>query len=87
MISDSATSSPATDGTRDSRIYTGQAKIQDGQLLDLGGIAWSESEPYALINGQVVGVGELIRSYRVTSITPREVVLEKDEERVIISLE
>ena len=34
---DSATSAPATDGTRDSRIYTGQAKIQDGQLLDLGG--------------------------------------------------
>lgn len=84
---DSTTSSPTPNDTRDSRVSTGQAQLQGGQVIDLGGIAWSESEPYALINGQVVGVGELVRSYRVTSITPNEVVLEKDEDRVIVRLE
>lgn len=84
---DSAISSLASDGARQSRTSTGQAQLEGGQLVDLGGIAWSESDPYALINGQVVGVGELVRSYRVTSITPDEVVLEKDEDRVVIRLE
>lgn len=80
--------SPGPDGdSTDARVSIGQAKLPGGQILDLGGIAWSESEPYALINGQVIGVGELIRSYRVTSITPDEVTLEKDQDRVILRLQ
>lgn len=74
-------------GGSEARVAIGQAQLPGGQILDLGGIAWSESDPYALINGQVIGVGELIRSYRVKSITPDEVILEKDEDRVILRLE
>lgn len=80
-------SSSSPGGNRDATVSIGQAQLPGGQILDLGGIAWSESDPYALINGQVIGVGELVRSYRVTSITPDEVVLEKDEDRVILRLE
>ena len=80
-------SSSSPGGTRDATVSIGQVQLPGGHILDLGGIAWSESEPYALINGQVIGVGELVRSYRVTSITPDEVVLEKDEDRVILRLE
>lgn len=66
---------------------TSQARLAGGQIVDLGGIAWSESDPYALINGQVVGVGERVRTYRVTSITPSEVILESDDDRVVLRLE
>ena len=69
------------------REPTSQARLAGGQIVDLGGIAWSESDPYALINGQVVGVGELVRTYRVTSITPSEVILETDDDRVVLRLE
>lgn len=68
------------------REFVGQAQLRDGQLVDLGGIAWSESEPFALLNGQVIGVGELIRSYRVTEIDPDQVILEQDDDRVVLRL-
>jgi hypothetical protein len=72
---------------QDGRVSVGQARLRGGQIVDLGGIAWSESDPYALINGQVVGIGELVRSYRVTAITPNEVILEKDGDRVVLRLD
>jgi len=68
------------------RVFVGQAVLSNGQLIDLGGIAWSESEPYALLNGQVVGVGELIRTYRITEITQEEVILEQDDDRIVLRL-
>jgi hypothetical protein len=72
---------------QDARVSSGQAQLRGGQIVDLGGIAWSESDPYALINGQVVGIGELVRSYKVTAITPNQVILEKDGDRVILRLD
>ena len=58
----------------------------DGQLVDLEGIAWSESEPFALLNGKVVGIGELIRAYRVTEIQRDRVTLEQGDDRVVVRL-
>ncbi len=69
-----------------SREFVGQAQLEDGQLVDLDGIAWSESEPFALLNGQVVGVGEWVRSYRVVEIAPDQVTLEKDQDRIVLRL-
>jgi hypothetical protein len=54
--------------------------------VDLEGIAWSESEPFALLNGRVVGVGEFIRAYRVTEITRDRVTLEQGDDRVVLRL-
>jgi len=70
----------------ESRVFVGQARLQDGQILDLEGIAWSESEPYALLNGQVIGVGELIRAYRVTEIQQDQVILEQGDDRIVLHL-
>ena len=85
----SAVSEPVEAGRdpQGSRVFVGQARLENGQVVDLGGIAWSESEPYALLNGQVVGVGELIRTYRVVEITRSEVVLQHDGDRVVVRLE
>jgi len=73
-------------GALDAREFVGQAQLRDGQLVDLGGIAWSESEPFALLNGQVVGVGELIRTYRITEIQQDQVVLEEGDDRIVLHL-
>lgn len=68
------------------REFIGQAQLKDGQLVDLEGIAWSESEPFALLNGQVVGVGEIVRAYKVTEIHQNSVHLEQGEDRIVLRL-
>jgi hypothetical protein len=82
-------SGPSDDGATptQAREFVGQARLRDGQLVDLEGIAWSESEPFALLNGQVIGVGEFIRTYRVSEIQRDHVVLEQDEDRILLRLE
>lgn len=69
------------------REFVGQARLSGGQLVDLEGIAWSESEPFALLNGQVVGIGEFIRSYRVLEIHQDRVLLQDGEETVLLHLQ
>jgi hypothetical protein len=56
-------------------VYVEVAELPDGRL-ELGGIAWSRTEPHALINGRIVGRGERIEVYTVVEIHPREVELE-----------
>jgi hypothetical protein len=68
------------------RVFVRTAELLDGQLLDLGGIAWSETGPFALLNGRVVGVGESVRGYLVTEISPQEVVLQLADDRVVLRL-
>ena len=84
-----ATSEPREDTAVSSaaREFVGQATLRDGQLVDLEGIAWSESEPFALLNGQVIGVGEFIRAYQVSDIQRDHVILEQDEDRILLRLE
>lgn len=78
--------SPEMAAAPGAREFIGQAQLLDGQLVDLGGIAWSESEPFALLNGQVLGVGESIRAYRVSEIRRDRVVLEQGDDRVVLRL-
>jgi hypothetical protein len=47
----------------------------DGVALELNGIAWSETGPFALINGRVMGPGERIAGFQVLEISPRTVEL------------
>lgn len=75
-----------TERSQMEREFVGQAELLDGQLVDLEGIAWSESEPFALLNGQVIGVGEMIRAYRVAEISQSQVVLEQGDDRIVLRL-
>ena len=45
--------------------FVRQATLEDGTSIELGGIAWSEGGPFALLNGQVVGLGEPIAGLTV----------------------
>lgn len=78
--------SKATSTLGSAREFVGQAQLKDGQLVDLEGIAWSESEPFALLNGQVVGVGEIVRAYRVTEIHQDRVLLQQGEDFILLRL-
>lgn len=81
-----APSTPDPIPSQGAREFVGQAQLKDGQLVDLEGIAWSELEPFALLNGQVVGVGEFVRSYRVIEIRQDQIVLEEGDDRILLRL-
>ena len=68
-----------------------QTKIRTLELpgsrrIELGGIAWSEDRPFALINGRVVGPGDTIESLTVVNIEQRAVELEGDAGRFLLRL-
>lgn len=56
--------------------YVRRASLPDGGALELGGIAFSAAQPVALLNGRVVGVGEVVEGMTVVSIAPGRVDLE-----------
>ena len=53
--------------------------------LKLSGIVITPQRCYALINDQVVLLGELIGPYRLIKITPNEVILQDGEDRITLS--
>jgi hypothetical protein len=57
-----------------------------GGRLELGGIAWSKSDPHALINGRILGRGERVESYLIVDIQPRQVELSGDRGSFILRL-
>ncbi len=63
-----------------------QYALPDGGTIELGGIAWSENGPFALINGQVRGPGAVIEGYVLERIRPDLVVLSGDGRRIRLSL-
>jgi hypothetical protein len=68
------------------RIFVERMTLSSGEVLELGGIAWSESGPYALLDERVVGLGESIMGYIVTRIAPQEVELQGGEGTILIRL-
>ena len=81
---DSAT--PPSSGAS-AETYTQQYPLPGGGAIELGGIAWSETGPFALINGRVVGPGSVIESYTLENIRPGHVVLTGDGRRIQLSLQ
>ena len=69
------------------RVFIETAILASGEELALGGIAWSETGPYALLDERVVGLGETIHGYMVTRIAPQEVELEGSDGAILIRLE
>jgi len=53
------------------------ANDRQTEKLSLGGIAWTEKSPVAVINGKAVKEGDRIGGQRVVAIGPNYVVLEK----------
>ncbi|HEY2798222.1 MAG TPA: hypothetical protein VGK26_10065 [Thermoanaerobaculia bacterium] len=66
------------------RTYAGSFPLAGGEKIELGGIAWSEEEPRALLNDRVVGVGGYVDGYSVSKIETDRVVLEKDGATIVL---
>ena len=67
--------------------YVRELPLAAGGAIELGGIAWSENGPFALINGRVIGPGSVVEAYTVESIKPGHVVLAGEGRRVRLSLQ
>lgn len=55
--------------------------------MALGGIIYSEGESVAIINNEVVNVGDMVGEYKVLVIDKKKVVLEKDNQGFTLNLE
>jgi hypothetical protein len=78
---------PKVAATGSAESFVQQVPLPGGGAIELGGIAWSESGPFALINGRVVGPGAVIDGYTLERIRPGHVVLSGDGRRVHLSLQ
>ena len=76
---------PSTGGPAES--YAQRMPLPGGGAIELGGIAWSETGPFALINGRVVGPGSTIEGYTLERIGPGHVVLTGAGRRIHLSLQ
>jgi hypothetical protein len=61
--------------------------LPGGGTIELGGIAWSDNGPFALINGRVVGPGSPVEGFTLERIAPDHVVLTGEGRRVRIDLQ
>lgn len=68
------------------RTYAGSVTLPGGEKIELGGIAWSEEEPRALLNDRIVGVGGYVDGYAVSKIETDRVVLEKDGATIVLTV-
>ncbi|MCF7908109.1 MAG: general secretion pathway protein GspB [Candidatus Omnitrophica bacterium] len=55
--------------------------------MELGGIIYSEEESVAIINNEVVKIGDMIGEYKVLTIERRKVILEKNNQGFTLELE
>ena len=67
--------------------YVQTYPLPGGGTIELGGIAWSETGPFALLNGRVVGPGAVIQEYTLERIRPGHVELAGDGRRIHLSLQ
>ena len=82
----SASSTPTTP-SGDAKTYIREVALPGGgPHFRLGGIAYSDDHPIALINGTAVGRGEVISGYVVRAITAEEVDLEGPVGRLVLKL-
>ncbi len=68
------------------RAYLRRAVASDGGEVILGGIAYSEARPNAVINGSIVTPGDMIAGFTVVAITVDHVELEADGVRILLTL-
>ncbi len=68
------------------RTYAGALTLPGGERIELGGIVWSETEPRALLNDRILGVGSFVEGFHVAKIDEDRVELEKDGVTISITV-
>ena len=82
-----ARSSPAAESTVIAPgDYLRRVDFPDGSKLELGGIVYSETSPFAYLNGRLVGVGEFVEGRRIDRIERDRVHLSGDAGAITLRL-
>ena len=68
------------------KTYSGVVALPEGPRIELGGIVWSETEPRALLNDRILGVGGYVEGFTVESIETERVELRRDDVRIFLSV-
>ena len=66
--------------------YLRRVDFPDGSKLELGGIVYSETSPFAYLNGRLVGVGEFVEGRRIDRIERDRVHLSGDAGAITLRL-
>ncbi|MEO8274697.1 MAG: hypothetical protein ABI639_00660 [Thermoanaerobaculia bacterium] len=82
----SAGAKPAAPARRGAGDYLRRVDFPDGSKLELGGIVYSETAPFAYLNGRLVGVGELVGDYRIDKIERERVLLSGEAGAITLRL-
>jgi len=77
---------PAGTAAGRSREYVREVALPDGSKLTLGGIAYSESAPFAYLNGKLLKVGEGTAGYTLTRIERDRVAVRGESGELVIRL-
>lgn len=82
-----AAAQPSADTTSaQPQSFLRKLELPGSRPIELGGIAWSEDRPFALINGRVVGPGDQIEELMVVSVHPKHVELRGDQGYFLLRL-
>ena len=63
----------------------GEVTVPGGKI-ELGGIVYSETNPVAVLNGRIVGVGAVVEGFTVVGIEENHVELKNDGRTILLSL-
>ncbi|HKV07413.1 MAG TPA: hypothetical protein VJ725_04680 [Thermoanaerobaculia bacterium] len=84
-VQETAPPAPAP-APQESRSYVGEVPVPGGSVLRLNGIAFSTESPVAVLDGKVVGPGEVVQGFTVVEIRRNQVKLEGHGQTVFVSL-
>ncbi|HEV2856297.1 MAG TPA: hypothetical protein VHC97_26135 [Thermoanaerobaculia bacterium] len=79
---------PAPEGSGDleeGKVYTGELPVPGGGSVKLNGIAFSQDQPVAVLDGRVMGPGEVIQGFTIVSIESGRVKLQGHGMTVFLS--
>lgn len=78
---------PAAPAAAASNVYYREAPLPGGGKLELRGIAFSGTQPTALVNDRVMVAGETVEGYTLVKIEPKRVELQGPDGAIVLSLQ
>lgn len=72
-------------GLVDGRTYTGEVPVPGGGVVRLNGIAFSQERPVVVLDGRVMGTGEVVQGFTVVEIEAGRVKLQGHGATVYVS--
>lgn len=76
---------PAAGGLVEGQTYAGEVPIPGGGAVKLNGIAFSQDRPVAVLDGRVMGAGEIVQGFTVVEIEAGRVKLQGHGATVYVS--